>query len=196
MKTLQYTKTHNPAQLHDELMTAIPLLRPLNGQASMQLSGDGTTVVMSVPDATVDAQVTAVVNAHAPQTMKPQHDSRIVVRKVQSTNGTPAVETLPIAANTGYIGTVFILGVQTVSPFARASFRKAFQIVRRTGNAILDGQEDLHTPFRGGAAAATWTAVLGVSAENVTITVTGSSGVTIDWTIWSEFYRFNKDGLD
>lgn len=122
-----------------------------------------------------------------------RYDGKIFVKEAKTTNGTPAVVTFPIADNTGYIGTMYVLGVQDISPFNRASARKAFMVARRTGNAILDGQADLHPPFQRGAS--TWTVVLAVAGSDVTVTLTGAPGINIDWTLWGEFFRFSKEGL-
>lgn len=167
---------------------------PINGLGSRPVPGG--TEVFTYSSTGVPVEIPAsgipVVNAHVAPTPG-RYDARTFIKEAHTTDGTPAVVTFPVAENTGYIGTVYVLGVQDVSPFNRRTERKAVMVARRTANAVLDGQEDLHTPFIRGSSA--WTVVLGVSGPNVTVTLTGVVGVTIDWTIWGEFFRFNKDGL-
>lgn len=68
MKTLKYSAPHDLSQLHDELLAAIPALRGEDapGQPLLRVEGEGTTVVLTVPEATSEAALVAVVKAHDP----------------------------------------------------------------------------------------------------------------------------------
>lgn len=65
-KTLAYTRPHSLTKLHAELLAAVPSLRPQNGAAVMRISGNGTQLVLEVPDAADEAQIGGVVTAHDP----------------------------------------------------------------------------------------------------------------------------------
>jgi hypothetical protein len=63
---LTYTTPHRLNKLHDELLAALPALRPdrESGYAGAGVTGDGTTLVIEVPDDTDEQAVNAVVVAH------------------------------------------------------------------------------------------------------------------------------------
>lgn len=122
-----------------------------------------------------------------------KYDDQVHVREVQTTNATPLAVNLPLNAGTLYVSTLTVVGVQETSPFHSATFTKRATVGRAGGGAVLVGQEDLHTPFKTAGASA-WTAVLTVSGNNAVMTVTGGA-VPITWTIRSEYFRVNKDGL-
>lgn len=67
MKTLHYTRPHRLSQLHDELLAALPALRPVEGVPVMRLEGIGEDIWIGVPDPTSEAPVAAVVTAHVPK---------------------------------------------------------------------------------------------------------------------------------
>lgn len=66
MKALQFTKVNDLSQLHDELLAAIPALRPVNSAPVMSVEGLGNSITLTVPDNTDAAAVQAVVTAHNP----------------------------------------------------------------------------------------------------------------------------------
>jgi len=77
---------HDLSQLHDELLAAIPGLRPVDGPNGypvprLAVEGEGPTVRLTVPDGTVEAEVAAVVAAHAPQAV---YDPDARLREVQA----------------------------------------------------------------------------------------------------------------
>ena len=65
MKTLTFTKPHDLSQLHDEILVAIPALRPKDGPV-MRVEGLGDQIFLYVPDAASEPAIQAVVNAHVP----------------------------------------------------------------------------------------------------------------------------------
>src|SRR5688572_20724817 len=109
-------------------------------------------------------------------------DERYITREIQTTNATPQSVTLPLAEKTGYFGDLTAYGVQEQSPFDRILFKKTVMAVRATGNAILDGQPNVHAPIAS-AGASGWTVVVSVSGQNLVITCTGQAGKTINWTM-------------
>lgn len=121
-------------------------------------------------------------------------DERYITREIQTTNATPQTITLPLAEKTGYFGDLTAYGVQEQSPFDRILFKKTVMAVRATGNAILDGQPNVHPPVAS-AGASGWTVVVSVSGQNLVITCTGQAGKTINWTMKIYFSRFNREGL-
>jgi len=69
MKRLQHVRPNNLDRLHDELLAAIPALRPRPNErgileAVMQVEGSGDRILLTVPDATDDLLVRGVVQAH------------------------------------------------------------------------------------------------------------------------------------
>lgn len=69
MKRLQFNRPNNLSKLHDELLAAIPALRPvLNTQdrqeAVMRVEGSGDTVWLEVPNTADTAAIGVVVQAH------------------------------------------------------------------------------------------------------------------------------------
>ncbi|NQW23331.1 MAG: hypothetical protein HQ475_07800 [SAR202 cluster bacterium] len=69
MKTINFTLPNNLSLLHDQLLAAIPKLRPVpdaNGDLEpvIAVEGDTTTVRLTVPDATDELAIAAVVTAH------------------------------------------------------------------------------------------------------------------------------------
>lgn len=151
-------------------------------------------VYRSTPGIATLSELGEVVVTPFPPPPLRKHDEQAVLREVQTTNAAPAVVTLPLSAGTGYVATVHVLGVQDAAPFDRVSFRKAVQVIRAGGAAVLDGQEDLHAPFRSNGAA-TWGATVAVSGPNMTVSVVGQASKTINWIVRITFFRFNRDGL-
>lgn len=97
MHRITATKPHNLNALLDEMLAAIPALRPVarpDGRldAMLSLSGDGSTIEATVPDAVADADVLAVINAHTnplpPDTSPPDFGA-----DAQSLNDYPALRT-------------------------------------------------------------------------------------------------------
>jgi hypothetical protein len=60
------TKPHNLPQLLDELLSAIPGLRPTNGGAIVQIEDNGDVIRVRFPDPVDPAQVNSVIAAHVP----------------------------------------------------------------------------------------------------------------------------------
>ena len=78
MKRLHFQKPNDLSRLHDELLAAIPSLRPVinvrgEREPVMQVEGKGNDIWLTVPDGADEAAIGAVVTAHvprAPQTPK------------------------------------------------------------------------------------------------------------------------------
>lgn len=71
---LHYTRPNALSQLHDELLAAIPSLRPTNGQVVLRVEGSGNNIYLDVPgDSNVDA-IATVVTAHVPAPPPPLPD--------------------------------------------------------------------------------------------------------------------------
>ncbi|HEY8342212.1 MAG TPA: hypothetical protein VIK75_04275 [Calditerricola sp.] len=79
---LKFNRPHHLCKLHDEILAAVPALRPVPGSdgvpvARLLIGGDGQTVEMVVPDdlAPEDlAAIEAVVNVHDPTPPPPPPD--------------------------------------------------------------------------------------------------------------------------
>lgn len=80
MKTLTYERRHNLSQLHDEILLAVPTLRPvpipteelppgLNSafRPMMSIEGSEDTIRVSVPDDTDEVAIEKVVKTHTPK---------------------------------------------------------------------------------------------------------------------------------
>lgn len=71
MKTIIRNQANDLAKLHDELLAAIPALRPVPGarglpQAVMLLEARGNRITLQVPDDVTETQVDAVLAVHDP----------------------------------------------------------------------------------------------------------------------------------
>lgn len=71
MKRLHYTRTNNLSKLHDELLAAIPALRPIPNDDGklvvvMRVEGRGDDIWLTVPDDADETAIAAVVDAHDP----------------------------------------------------------------------------------------------------------------------------------
>lgn len=71
MKTLTYSKLHDLGGLHDELIAAVPSLRPVDGPdgfkvAVMTVLGVGDVITLEVPSASNTSAIDEVVAAHDP----------------------------------------------------------------------------------------------------------------------------------
>ncbi len=77
MKRLHFQKTNDLSQLHDELLRALPALRPIGGPAdapslgrgpaataTIAVEGKGDDIWLTVPDDADDAAIASVVAAH------------------------------------------------------------------------------------------------------------------------------------
>lgn len=69
MKKLRYSKANLLSALHDQLLSAVPALRPAvnergENEPVMAVEAWGDEIVLSVPDGTDEAAVAAVVAAH------------------------------------------------------------------------------------------------------------------------------------
>ena len=86
---LRYERPHHLSKLHDELLVAIPALRPQPGptgelEARLLIGGDGETVEMIVPDDLTPediAAIEAVVEAHDPTPPPPPPDPDAALRE-------------------------------------------------------------------------------------------------------------------
>lgn len=70
-KVLAFEQAHDLGKLHDELLAAIPALRPRRGAdginiAVFSLSGAGDELRVEVPDDVVEQDVAAVLKGHDP----------------------------------------------------------------------------------------------------------------------------------
>lgn len=67
MKVLQYNKAHNLSKLHDEILAAIPALKPeLGGMAIIRVESKNNDIWITVPDDTNEQAIQAVIDAHDP----------------------------------------------------------------------------------------------------------------------------------
>ena len=71
MKTLSYRKVHNLSLLHDQILAAVPSLRPVPKpsepsvlEAVMRVEGQGDDIWLTVPDTADEAAITVIVQAH------------------------------------------------------------------------------------------------------------------------------------
>jgi hypothetical protein len=83
MKILHFNKANNLDKLHNELLEAIPSIRPvadINGRyiALATLQGLGDDIYITVPDETNEAEIQAVINAHDPTPIPPGLEAFIV----------------------------------------------------------------------------------------------------------------------
>jgi septal ring-binding cell division protein DamX len=74
MKRLHYIKPNNLSGLHDQILTAIPALRPVlntrgENEPIMRVEGLGDEVWLTVPDTEDEAAIGAVVQTHDPTTL-------------------------------------------------------------------------------------------------------------------------------
>lgn len=91
MKRLHFTRPNNLSKLHDELLAAMPGLRPvLNAQgereAVMQAEGKADDIWLTVPDSTDDVAVTTVVRDH--DALAPRSRTRRETLKGMAVSGT------------------------------------------------------------------------------------------------------------
>ncbi len=64
---LRYTRAVHISKLHDELLRALPELRPLDSeQAVMTVEGSGSEVTLTVPDGVSVSAIESVIAAHDP----------------------------------------------------------------------------------------------------------------------------------
>jgi hypothetical protein len=71
VRTLTFDRPNLLSKLHDELLAAVPAVRPVTGPdgtlvAVMRVEGDGNLIRLTVPDAADETAITAVVAAHDP----------------------------------------------------------------------------------------------------------------------------------
>ena len=71
MKTLKFNAPNNLSLFHDELLAAIPALRPVANQdrgleAVIRVEGSDSGIWLTVPDNADEAAIAAVVAAHDP----------------------------------------------------------------------------------------------------------------------------------
>jgi hypothetical protein len=64
---LHYVKPNNLSQLHDEILAAIPALRPTDEGPVMVVEGLDDDIYLTVPDGTDEPSIAAVVAAHIPR---------------------------------------------------------------------------------------------------------------------------------
>lgn len=65
MKELVYERAVNLSKLHDELLAALPELRPVDDETPvMTVEGDDTEVRLTIPEGVDLATIEAVVSAH------------------------------------------------------------------------------------------------------------------------------------
>lgn len=79
MKILTFDNLpHHLSKLHDELLASVPSVRPVgtgeNRRAVMTISGDGTDLVLQVPDGADEAAIRTVVAAHDSTPLAPPVD--------------------------------------------------------------------------------------------------------------------------
>jgi hypothetical protein len=84
MKRLHYNRPNNLSKLHDELLAAIPALRPVpndDGElvAVMRVEGREDDIWLTVPDDADEAAIAVVVDAHdpTPRSVPPTVEERL-----------------------------------------------------------------------------------------------------------------------
>lgn len=107
MKTLTYRKRTRLGKLQDELVAAVPALKPLTDPAGelvavMTVSGDATVTVLQVPDGADEQAISAVVSAHDPSTPSAFEQQQQTASANETTLGQRA--TAALAANVAYLG--------------------------------------------------------------------------------------------
>ena len=97
MKTIIRNYPHNLEKLHDELLAAIPALRPTEPDprgrllAAMLLTDQGDQITLQVPDRVTEADIDAVLAVHDPTPLPPAPNSREArVAAVRAGGGTQA----------------------------------------------------------------------------------------------------------
>jgi len=88
MKRLHYPVPNNLSLLHDEILSAIPALSPVNSasgerEAAMQVEGDNANVWLTVPDNPDEVAIGTVIAAHDSNATQPD---RSADRKAQIAN--------------------------------------------------------------------------------------------------------------
>ena len=85
MRKLTYTKAHHLAKLNDELIAAFPNWIKTNPNGSREalfsLSGDGSTVVLWMPDTQDEAAVAAIITTHSPTPAPTPFDRNKVLKE-------------------------------------------------------------------------------------------------------------------
>ena len=76
MKRLHFTRANNLNQLHEEIVAAVPSVRPqLNAfgeqEAVMTVEGKGDDIWLTVPDDADETAISTVVTAHVPREVPP-----------------------------------------------------------------------------------------------------------------------------
>lgn len=98
MKKLHFVKLNDLSRLHDELLAAIPNLRPLPAGPVMTVEGLGDDIWLTVPDGAGEASIAAVVQAHdhsAPRPLTPAQQAYAAA--------TPAAREAMIARRLGFL---------------------------------------------------------------------------------------------
>lgn len=114
---------------------------------------------------------------------------------VQTTNATVTeIFRGPLASGQGYIATLDIIGVLSVSPFDTCVIR-ASVAAKRTPSLTARVGAAVQLAKHADAGASTWTADGSVVGTDFVVTVTGQAGKTINWSLSGSFYRFAPGGL-
>ena len=100
-KRLHFQKTHALSQLHDEVLAAVPEVRPRMSapgqwEAVMAVEGRGDDVWLTVPDEADAATIAAVVSAHTPQPPAPPYTRQQRAADVQAILNSPNVVSDPV----------------------------------------------------------------------------------------------------
>lgn len=66
MRRLHFQRPNDLSKLQDELLAAIPALRPKRGEAVMGVEGLGDEIWLTVPDDADEAAIAAIVEVHDP----------------------------------------------------------------------------------------------------------------------------------
>jgi len=64
LKQLEFNKPNDLSRLHDELLTALPVLAPINGVPQMRVEGKDLLIRLFVPDEADESAIQVVVNQH------------------------------------------------------------------------------------------------------------------------------------
>jgi hypothetical protein len=115
--------------------------------------------------------------------------------QVQTTNATPTVIFRgPLTSGQGYIATLDIIGVLSVSPFDVCVIRASVAAKRTPTTTALIGTA-VQLAKHADANASTWTATGSIAGTDFVVTVTGQANKVINWSLTGSFYQFAPSGF-
>lgn len=87
MKRLHFVKPNNLSWLHDQLLAAIPALRPVGAPPAapvpvMTVEGRGDDIWLTVPDTADEPAIAFIVQAHDPAAVRPPTPTEIRAQRI------------------------------------------------------------------------------------------------------------------